>query len=107
VTVTINGRNDVAIVGGNSSGAVTEAGGSPAAPTAGTPVATGTLTDTDVDNPANTFTPVALATVSTGGFGSYTMTAGGLWTYTLNNANATVDALGTGQTLRQLYGQHR
>ena len=47
VTVTINGTNDAAVIAGTSTGAVTEAGG---VPRRGTPTATGTLTDTDVDN---------------------------------------------------------
>src|SRR5256885_895709 len=46
VTITINGSNDAAIVSGKTADTVIEAGG--AAP--GTPIATGTLTDTDVDN---------------------------------------------------------
>src|SRR3989441_273169 len=64
-----------------------------------TPTATGTLTDTDVDNTPNTFTAVGTATASDNGYGSYTMTAGGVWTYTLDNSNATVQALNTGGTL--------
>ena len=46
-TVTINGVNDAAIISGTATGAVIEAGG--ALP--GTPTVSGTLTDTDVDNP--------------------------------------------------------
>ena len=98
VQVTITGSNDAAIISGTSTGSVIEAGGVANA-TPGTPTATGTLTDTDVDNSANTFTAVATATASSGGFGTFTMTAGGVWTYTLNNTNATVQALNVGQTL--------
>jgi len=98
VTVTINGANDVAVISGTSTGSVTEASGLANA-IAGTPTATGTLTATDVDNPANTFTAVGTATNSTNGYGTYTMTAGGVWTYTLNNSNATVQALNVGNTL--------
>ena len=54
--------------------------------------ATGTLTATDVDNPPNAFTAVT----STGGFGTFTMTAAGVWTYTLDNANCAVQALNVG-----------
>ena len=39
------------------------------------------------------------AAASTGAYGSYTLSAGGGWTYTLDNANALVQALGAGQTL--------
>ena len=63
MTVTINGTNDAAVISGTSTGAVIEAGGvANAIP--GTPTATGTLTDTDVDNAANTFTAVPTATAS-------------------------------------------
>ena len=55
VTVTINGTNDAAIISGTTTGSVIEAGGAIAH---GTPTATGTLTDTDVDNTPNTFTAV-------------------------------------------------
>ena len=67
--------------------------------TPGTPTATGTLTDTDVDNPFNTFTAVSLPTTSAGGYGSFTMTAAGVWAYTLDNANSVVQALNAGDTL--------
>ena len=54
VTVTINGTNDAAVISGTTTGSVIEAGHA----TPGTPTATGTLTDTDVDNTPNTFTAV-------------------------------------------------
>ncbi|TWA98454.1 VCBS domain-containing protein [Bradyrhizobium stylosanthis] len=95
VTITINGSNDAAIISGTTTGSVLEAGGIDP----GTPVASGTLTDTDVDNLANTFTPVTSPTASDGGYGTFTMTASGLWTYTLDNNNGVVDALGPGDTL--------
>src|SRR5207249_5632692 len=83
VNITINGTNDAAVVGGAMAGSVVEAG----AGTAGTPVATGTLTDSDVDNTPNSFKAVSSSTVSSGGYGTYTVTAGGAWTYTLTNSN--------------------
>ena len=95
VSVTITGSNDAAVIGGTATGSVTEA----TASNAGTPTATGTLTDSDVDNTPNTFQPVGTATASAGGYGSFTLTAGGVWTYTLDNSNPTVNALLTGQTL--------
>lgn len=73
VTFTITGTNDAAIISGTSTGAVVEAGGV-ANGTAGTPTATGTLTDTDVDNAANTFT----ASSGTTSHGSYTMSEAGV-----------------------------
>lgn len=97
-TVTINGTNDAAIITGTTVGSVIEAGGAANA-THGTPTATGMLTNTDVDHPPNTFTPVSLPTASAGGFGTFTMTAGGVWTYTLNDANSAVQALDVGGTM--------
>ncbi|MGY3364437.1 VCBS repeat-containing protein [Bradyrhizobium sp. GM2.4] len=98
VAITINGANDAAVISGTITGTVTEAGGV-ANGTPGTPTATGTLTDSDVDNAANTFQVVTAGTASTDGYGSYAMTAAGVWTYTLNNNNAAVQALNTGGTL--------
>ena len=102
MTITINGTNDAAVISGASTGAVVEAGGVSNA-TAGTPTATGTLTDTDVDNTANTFTAVTAGAVTIGGYGTYGMTAAGVWTYALDNANATVQALNSTQTLTDTF----
>jgi VCBS repeat-containing protein len=92
VTVTINGTNDAAIICGTKEGSVIEAGGA-ANSISCKPTATGTLTDTDIDNPPNTFTAIDTPTASTGGYGTFTMTADGLWTYTLDNTNCKVQAL--------------
>jgi VCBS repeat-containing protein len=99
VTITINGTNDAAIVSGTTTGSVIEAGR--AAP--GTPTATGTLTDTDVDNPPNTFTAVCSPTASDAGYGTFTMTAAGVWTYTLDNCNCAVQALDDGDSLTDTF----
>jgi VCBS repeat-containing protein len=102
VTVTISGSNDAAVISGTKTGTVIEAGGvANAVP--GTPTATGTLTDTDVDNAANSFTVISLPTVSDKGYGTFTMTAAGVWTYTLNNANPAVQALNVGDTLTDTF----
>ncbi|SDJ76252.1 VCBS repeat-containing protein [Bradyrhizobium sp. Rc2d] len=97
-TITVNGVNDAAIISGTTTGSTIEAGGI-ANGTPGTPIATGTLTDTDVDDPPNTFTTVSSPTTSAGGYGTFTMTAAGVWTYTLDNGNAAVQALNAGDTL--------
>jgi large repetitive protein len=102
VSITVTPVNDPAIISGVSSGAVTEAGGVNNA-AAGTPTAIGTLTDTDVDNPANTFTAVGTAAPSDGGYGTYTMTSAGVWTYTINNGNSAVQALNVGGTLTDTF----
>ena len=98
VTITINGANDAAVITGTASGSVTEAGGV-ANGTPGIPIATGDLTSTDVDNPNDAWTAVNTATASANGYGSYTLTAAGVWAYTLDNSNPAVQALGTGDTL--------
>lgn len=97
-TVTINGVDDAAIISGTTTGSIIEAGGM-ANGTPGMPIATGTLSNTDVDDPPNTFTPVSSPTTSTGGYGTFTMTAAGVWTYTLDNTNLAVQALNAGETL--------
>src|SRR5205823_5804818 len=89
VTVTINGSNDAAVISGTLTGTVIEAGGVANA-TPGTPTATGTLTDTDVDNTANTFKAAAAGSPTDNHYGTFQMTSGGVWTYTLNNANSAV-----------------
>jgi len=95
VTVTITGSNDAAIISGTATGSVIEA--DTASP--GTPTASGTLTDTDVDNAANAFAAVTSPTASAGGYGTFTMTAAGVWTYTLDDTNSAVQALNAGNTL--------
>jgi VCBS repeat-containing protein len=92
VTVTIDGTNDAAIICGTKQGSVIEAGGV-ANSVSCKPTATGTLTDTDVDNTPNTFTAVDSPTASAGGYGTFTMTTDGVWTYTLDNTNCAVQAL--------------
>ena len=87
------------LVSGNITGSVVEAGGSVATPIPGTPTATGTLTD----NASNLFTVAAAGTSSSGGYGTYQMTAAGTWTYTLNNSNSTVQALQTGAHLADTF----
>ena len=102
VTITINGANDAAVITGDTTGTVVEAGGV-ANGTPGTPTATGDLNSTDVDNPDDAWTAVSSPAASASGFGSYTLTAAGVWTYTLDNSNAAVQALNVGQTLTDTF----
>ncbi|WP_271553460.1 DUF5801 repeats-in-toxin domain-containing protein [Bradyrhizobium sp. CCBAU 45394] len=93
VTTAVNGTNDGATLSGTATGSMIEAaGGAP-----GTPTASGALTNTDVNLP-NTFTAVRSPTANDGGYGMFTMTAAGLWTYTLDNNNSVVQALDVGDT---------
>ena len=71
--------------------------------TPGTPTATGNLNSTDVDNPNDLWEPVGTSLRSDSGFSTYTLTAAGVWTYTLDNNNAAVQALNVGQTLTDTF----
>src|SRR5262249_38090776 len=97
-TINIHGVEDAAIISGSTTGAVIEVRGVVNA-TPGTQTTTGTLADTDPDDPANTFTAVNSPAKSTGGYGTFTMTTAGVWTYTLDSTNSAVLALGVGGTL--------
>src|SRR4029077_21261342 len=70
--------------------------------TPGIPTATGDLDAADVDNPPD-WTPVGTPAPSANVYGRYTLTAAGVWTYTLDNSNATVQGLNTGQTLTDTF----
>jgi VCBS repeat-containing protein len=66
---------------------------------AGTSSATGTLTSSDVDADATaTWTGSA-----TGTYGSFAITTGGVWTYTLDNADADTKALKEGDSLTETF----
>lgn len=96
ITVNITGSNDAAVISGDITGSVIEAGSSNAG---GTPSVNGTLLSADADNTDNSFQAVTTATASALGYGSFTVTADGAWTYTLDNTNGTVQALNNGDTL--------
>lgn len=100
-TIAINGTNDAAVISGTISGTATEAGASVIAARSAlsTLSASGTLTSTDVDDAPNTFTAVGTPTPGTHGYGTFTMTEGGVWTYTVDDANPAVQALNVGDTL--------
>ena len=98
IDVTINGSSDASAITGTSTGSVTEKGGVANA-TAGVATASGTLVVTDVDSPVAFVAQSAVAT----SYGTFTMGTAGAWTYTLNDTNATVQALNSGQTLHDLF----
>jgi T1SS-143 domain-containing protein len=95
VTITITGTNDRPVIGGNTTGSVTEATSTNGASAA----ITGDLNATDVDNTADTWTAVSTKTASANGFGTYTIGSDGRWSYELDNANPTVNVLNNGQSL--------
>ena len=102
VTVTINGANDAAVISGATAGSVLEEGGVGSG-IPGIPVAVGHLDASEVDNPPDDWTPVATPTPGVNGYGTYTLTAAGVWTYTLDNSNPAVQALSTGGTLTDTF----
>ena len=92
VTVTIAAQNDAAVISGATTGAVVEAGGVNNGTTE-TPIATGDLNSTDVDNPGDSWQAVPAGAAT---YGTYRLTAAGVWIYTLNNSNPDVQALNVG-----------
>ena len=98
VTITIEGTNDAAIICGKTTGSVIEAGHHEC----GKPTATGKLTADDVDN-GDCFTAVNTPTASDSGYGTFTMTADGKWTYTLDDDNCAVQALNDGCKLTDTF----
>jgi VCBS repeat-containing protein len=96
INITIAGADDSTVITGTSTGTVVEAG----AAGAGTPNVAGSLAAADSSG-AVAFNAVSAA--SSGGYGTYTVDAAGDWTYSLDNANASVQALLTGQSLTDTF----
>jgi VCBS repeat-containing protein len=92
ITVTVTGTNDVPVIGGVASGAVSEDGSTPNLSTSGA------LTIADVDAGQSNFAPQA-GTAGSNGHGSFTLAANGNWTYTANNGQAAIQQLGAGQSI--------
>ncbi|HYE36148.1 VCBS domain-containing protein, partial [Methylocaldum sp.] len=92
ISFTINGTNDVPVIGGVSTGTVKE----DTSVTSGNIATGGTLTISDADTAQSTFTPQASYA---GTYGTFTLSAAGVWTYTANNSHAAIQALGAGQSL--------
>ena len=84
LTITVQGANDAPVIAGPLTGTVTEDG---------TSTATGALSITDPDAGQSSF----VAQPSTAGiYGTFSLTSAGVWTYTLANAAANVQALAQG-----------
>ncbi|MET3839730.1 VCBS domain-containing protein [Bradyrhizobium sp. OAE829] len=92
VTVTINGTNDSAVIGGVSTGAVTE----DVSVVSNSISTSGALTLTDVDQGQSSF--AAQAGVA-GTYGTFTLAANGAWTYTASNTQTAVQQLRAGQSI--------
>ena len=100
--IIVFGVDDPTVFGGAFEGNVTEAGGVSNG-SAGVATATGVVTVTDVDlvRVSQWLEYPSLAPVAAGvaHYGTYEVTAAGQWTYTLDDVNTMVQALGTGDTL--------
>ncbi|WP_414930074.1 VCBS domain-containing protein [Variovorax sp. Root434] len=90
--MTITGTNDVPVIGGVASGAVTEDASAPNLSTGGA------LTIADVDAGQSSFAAQA-STGGSNGYGSFTLAADGSWSYTADNSQAAIQQLATGQTI--------
>jgi VCBS repeat-containing protein len=94
VTVTIHGTNDVPVIGGVSTGSVTE----DVAVSSNQISTSGALTIADVDQGQSNFMPQA-GTAGDHGYGTFTLDAAGNWTYTASNSQQAIQQLGNGQSL--------
>ena len=90
VGVEIDGTNQSATMGGTVVGSVTEDG---------TLRATGTVTVTDVDT-GESHTQVVS---QSGNHGSFSINANGQWSYSLNDNDSSVQALGVGETMTETF----
>ncbi|MEG3756303.1 VCBS domain-containing protein, partial [Psychromonas arctica] len=89
IVITINGVDDLSIVAGDATGAVTE-------DEAATLSTTGTLSLSDVDSSDNTtFT----AETINGTYGDITIDADGNWTYAADNTQAAIQSLDDGESI--------
>ena len=88
ITITINGTNDAAVIGGTDFGSVTEGDGN-------TLTTSGVLSISDTDSGEANFE----AETVTGSYGSLNIDANGNWTYSANNGQSDIQALNDGETL--------
>ncbi|QLI82681.1 hypothetical protein HZU75_14735 [Chitinibacter fontanus] len=89
ISVTINGSNDAAVIGGVSTGQVSEDA---------TTRIQGQLTITDADQGEAAF---QAQSNTHGSYGLLSIDEHGLWSYTVDNTNSTVQALRNGQSLTE------
>src|SRR4029079_6254488 len=92
VNVTVVAVNDVPVIGGASSGSVTE----DVNVVGGNLTTCGSLSISDVDQGQSSFA-AQLATSAT--YGSFALTSVGGWTYTVNDSRAAIQQLAAGQSI--------
>ncbi|MBI3506723.1 MAG: M10 family metallopeptidase C-terminal domain-containing protein, partial [Proteobacteria bacterium] len=95
VTITIHGTNDVPVLGGETSGSVTE----DVAVSGGDLSTSGDLTIADVDAGQSNFG----ASEQDGSYGHFSSDAAGHWTYTADNSQSAIQSLGAGETLTETF----
>jgi VCBS repeat-containing protein len=95
VTVTISGQNDVAVIDGNTTGNVLEDAGSLLN-------ASGALTISDLDNGQEIFI-AQTDTPGASGLGTFNLTVNGAWSYTADNTQAVIQALGEGDSVEDTF----
>ncbi|UTW44006.1 VCBS domain-containing protein [bacterium SCSIO 12844] len=88
MTITITGTNDDPTIGGDTSGSVTE-------DAAATLTTSGTLTISDTDTGEAVFNAETIS----GTYGDLTIEADGDWSYSADNSQSAIQALGDGDTL--------
>src|SRR6185312_8322752 len=86
--------NDVPVIGGVSTGSVTEDVGV----VAGNLATSGALTIADVDQGQSNFTAQA-STAGSNNYGTFTLDAAGNWTYTADDSQTAIQQLGQGQSI--------
>ena len=95
VTVTISGKNDAAVIGGNTVADLLEDAGPLLS-------ASGALTISDPDNDEAIFI-VQTNTPGASGLGTFNLTADGAWSYTADNTQAAIQALGDGVVVTETF----
>lgn len=90
ITISINGTNDDAVIGGDITATITDNGG--------TMSTSGTLTSTDVDGNDNKFIAETITTPR----GEVTIDENGNWTYTTTDPTGAIQRLPEGETLTEV-----
>ncbi|MGR5220543.1 VCBS domain-containing protein [Vibrio parahaemolyticus] len=101
ITITIEGRNDVPVIYGESTGTVVEDGTSDVY---GVDLSRtdGQLVATDVDNNSS-IKAWSIETTGNGTYGTLTLDNSGKWTYVLDNSKAATQALESGETAQETF----
>jgi VCBS repeat-containing protein len=89
ITVTIHGTNDVPVISGNAAGDTNEDGQL---------VTGGQITIVDTDTGESLFVAIPAGTDGASSHGTFAVDETGVWSYTLDNSDPAVQALGEGDT---------